>query len=379
MFMSARNNFYTVFFIVKSRIIGFFYRNILKKIFFLQDPEAIHNRMKIAGNFLGKFKFTRLFTHWLFFYSHPSLRQQVAGIQFENPVGLAAGFDKNAELVDIFPDVGFGHVEIGSITGEPCAGNAKPRLWRLPQSQALVVNYGLYNDGAFAIAERLKRKKFRLPIGVSVAKTNCLETVETEAGIADYVKAYRAFLEIGDYDTINVSCPNAFGGRPFTDPDRLELLLGALRKVPSRKPMFLKISPDVTDETVDRIIDVARKYHVAGFICSNLTKQGREKITDSFVPGTGGISGKVVEEQANHLIRYIYEKTRGEFVIIGLGGIFSAEDAYKKIRLGASLVQLITGMIFEGPQLIGQINFGLVKLLQRDNMNHIGEAVGKDV
>lgn len=334
------------------------------------DPEMVHDRMTLAGRILGSNFLTREITSLLFNYSNPALEQNILGIKFKNPIGLAAGFDKDALLTGILPSVGFGFAEVGSITGEACPGNPKPRLWRLKDSKSLIVYYGLKNKGCEEIASRLKNKKFAIPIGTSIAKTNCADTVETEKGIADYVKAFKAFTGTGAYFTINISCPNAFGGLPFTDAKKLDLLLTQTDKIQTNKPIFLKMSPNLTDGELDNILAVAGKHKVHGFICSNLTK-------DPKIAEKGGLSGKLVEDLANKLISKVYKKTKGKYIIIGCGGVFSAEDAYKKIKLGASLIQLITGMIFEGPQLIGDINKGLVKLLKQDGYKNISEAIGR--
>ena len=189
------------------------------------DPEIVHDRMIKLGNKTGKIKFTKSIMRMTFDYKNPMLEQNIFGIKFRNPIGLAAGFDKDAQLVDILPSIGFGFEEIGSITGQPSKGNPKPRLWRLKKSKSLIVHYGLKNDGCEIIHNRLKKKKFEIPIGVSIAKTNCKGTVDTKNAIEDYVKSYKIFSNIGDYYTINISCPNAFGGQPFTDSKRLKMLL----------------------------------------------------------------------------------------------------------------------------------------------------------
>ena len=353
-------------------MISFLYKNFLKPFFFLFDPEMVHDLMILAGQILGSNFLTRKITSLFFSYSNPALEQNILGIKFKNPIGLSAGFDKDALLTDILPSVGFGFEEVGSITGEKCSGNPKPRLWRLKDLKSLIVYYGLKNKGCEEIAARLKNKKFEFPIGTSIAKTNCADTVDTEKGIADYVKAFKAFAKIGAYFTINISCPNAFGGQPFTDAKRLGLLLTQLDKIATKKPIFLKMSPDLTDKELDNIIAVSKKHKVHGFVCTNLTKN--PKITEK-----GGLSGKLVENLANNLIKKVYQKTKGKYVIVGVGGVFSAEDAYKKIKLGASLVELITGMIFEGPQVISEINQGLVKLLQKDGYKNISGAIGADL
>jgi dihydroorotate dehydrogenase len=341
------------------------------------DPEQVHDDSITVGKFLGKCEFTKHLISSMFNYRHPSLCQTIAGITFPNPLGLAAGFDKNALLTDILPSVGFGHMEVGSITGEPCSGNPKPRLWRLPQSRGLVVHFGLKNDGCIVIAKRLRHKTFSIPLGVSIAKTNSEKTVPTQAGIDDYIKAYTHLKDIGDYITINISCPNAFGGEPFTEKHKLDRLLKAIRKIPSSKPHFLKMSPDLTHQQLDDIIRLAKKYDLTGFISSNLTKKRNfSTLLDENIPPKGGISGKVMNELSNRQIEYLYHRTKGKKIIIGCGGIFTAEDAYEKIQLGASLLQMITGMIFEGPQVISQINQGLVRLLKKDGFSTISDAVG---
>lgn len=353
---------------IRNSVLRWNYAHILKPVFFKMDPEFVHNRFVSIGRLLGSNPFTRTLTQVLFGYSHPILEQKILGITFRNPIGLAAGFDKDALLTKIIPCTGFGYEEVGSITGEPCEGNPKPRLWRHPDKKALRVYYGLKNEGAVRIAKRLHKKRFAFPVGISIAKTNSQETCETEGGIADYVKAFQAFVHIGDYFTINISCPNAFGGQPFTDPKKLDALLSALDPVPTKKPIFLKLSPDLTLHEVDAVLEVAKKHRVHGFICTNLTKKHSL--------GLGGLSGKAVEALANTQLKYVYKKTEGKYILIGCGGIFTAKDAYQKIKAGASLLQLITGMIYEGPQAISELNRGLVQLLKKDGYTSIREAVG---
>ncbi len=293
---------------------------------------------------------------------------------------MAAGFDKNAHLTSLTPLLGFGFEEIGSVTGEQCLGNDKPRLWRLPKSKSLVVNYGLMNDGAEKLADRLKSKKFDLPIGVSIAKTNSPDTCEMNAGVKDYVKAYDTMRNIGDYVTINISCPNAFGGQPFTDRKSLGILLSALDKIRVDKPHYIKLSPDLSEEQLNDILNLAANYKINGFITSNLTKNRKNKrIIDENPPENGGFSGKIVQELADKQLAYIRKHTGNKFTLIGCGGIFTAEDAYRKILHGASLLQMITGMIYQGPQTISEVNRGLTELLKRDGYKNISEAVGKAV
>ncbi|MCI0479102.1 quinone-dependent dihydroorotate dehydrogenase [Candidatus Uhrbacteria bacterium] len=365
---------------------GFFrwsYANLLKPVLFKMDPEYVHDTFVRIGAWLGKAEWSRSLVGALFRYEHPSLVTDVCGIRFANPVGLPAGFDKNARMTGIMPAVGFGFEEIGSVTGEPCAGNPKPRLWRLPESKALVVYYGLMNDGSEAIAGRLKGQRFAIPIGVSVAKTNSPATVETQAGIADYVKAMRTFVDagVGEFFVVNISCPNAFGGEPYAEPSRLEALLAAVDAVPTPKPVFVKITADTTMDRLDAILEVVARHRIHGLIISNLTKKRDQATivqTELTAEMKGGIGGKPVQPLADALIRHAYAKAGGRLAIIGVGGVFTAEDAYRKIRAGASLVQLVTGMIFEGPQVVGDINRGIVRLLERDGFACVKDAVGAD-
>lgn len=364
---------------IRNNILKFFYKNFLKRIFFLSDPENIHHRFLKIGKFLGSNPVTRFLTRLMFSYQNKILEQNLFGHTFKNPVGLSAGFDKNAELTQLLPSIGFGFMEVGTITGEACKGNAKPRLWRLPKSQALVVNWGLMNDGCEKTAQRLLNQKFKIPLIISVGKTNCAKTADENKGISDYFKAYDTLLPLADIIDINISCPNAFGGEPFTDAAKLEKLLKKIREIKTQKPIFLKMPCDLPFEKVDQLLEIAQKYKITGVICTNLTKErDNSRIIDKNVPKNGAISGKVVEEKSNNMIAYIYKKTHGKLPIIGVGGIFSAADAYKKIKLGASLVQLITGMIFEGPQLISDINLGISKLLKKDGYKSLPEAIGKD-
>lgn len=363
----------------QASILRYAYVKVLKPIFFLSDPERVHDSMTWMGKELGKSALGKAMTRRLFHYEHPMLRQDVLGLHFENPIGLSAGFDKNAELTDILPSVGFGFVEVGSITGNPCAGNPKPRLWRLPKSKGLVVYYGLKNDGCEAIANRLSGKHFDFPLGASVAMTNCKENNDLETGVSDFAKAFKTMEPSAGYLTINISCPNTEGGQPFTDPAKFSRLMDVIDAIPTAKPIFIKLSPDLAKETLDAILEIARAHRVHGIICTNLTKKrDNPLILDTGLPPVGGISGKVVQNLSDEMLAYIYKKEGSRFVLVGCGGVFNAEDAYKKIRLGATLIQMITGMIFEGPQVVGEINRGLVTLLRKDGFQSIAEAIGVD-
>jgi len=228
------------------------------------------------------------------------------------------------------------------------------------------------NDGSEAVASRLEQKQFRLPVGTSLAPTNDEQTMDYQEALKDYLISYRCFANIGSYSTLNLSCPNTCNDQPFTDAVKLGELLAEVKKIPTKKPLFLKLSPDLSKDALDKILQTAEKYQVDGLICTNLTKKGNNP------HGKGGLSGKALEAKADEMLADIARQSR-KFVLIGCGGIFSAEDAYRKIGLGASLVQLVTGMIYEGPELISMINEGLVEYLKRDGFSSLEQAIGKDL
>ncbi|MEK6886323.1 MAG: quinone-dependent dihydroorotate dehydrogenase [Nanoarchaeota archaeon] len=354
------------------------YEKLAKPVFFKIDPELTHDLVTYAGIFLGSNIVTKFITNFFFNYKNKALNINIKGINFPNPVGLAAGFDKNAKLVDIMPYTGFGFEEVGSITANPCNGNPKPRVFRLPKDNSIIVNYGLCNDGANIICKRLKNMKFKIPLGISIAKTNDFN-IKGNDSVNDYYKSYNSAKNIGDYITINISCPNTGDGRSFEDPVLLELLLKKIKN--PKKPVFLKLSPDLLREKLDKILDLGEKYGISGFILTNLTHDRTNLKTSKkyWQNKKGGISGLPVKNKSNDILKYVYNKTKGKFILISVGGIFTAEDAYDRIKNGASLVQLITGMIYKGPALIKHINTGLVRLLKEDGYKNIQEAIGTNV
>jgi dihydroorotate dehydrogenase len=367
---------------IKSILLNIEYRFLIKPVLFSQDPEKVHDNMVFLGHKLGQNKFTKKLFKFIYNYEAKILETNLAGLKIKNPVGLAAGFDKDAEITEILPSVGFGFAEVGSITGKYCAGNEKPRLWRLPKSKSLVVYYGLKNKGCDEIVNRLKKENIKsdIPIGFSVAMTNIAENSNIENAINDYAHAFEKVSEIADYITINISCPNiTCEEKLFLMPDNLEKLLMRLDEIKYDKPVFVKMSPDLDLKTTDEILEVLEKHRVTGIICTNLTKKRDSNlIVEKDVPENGGLSGLPVKEASDQLLAYLYKKYGHRFFLIGCGGIFSAKDAYKKIRLGASAVQLMTGMIYNGPQFIGDINFELAKMLKKDGFKNISEAVGVD-
>jgi dihydroorotate dehydrogenase len=364
----------------RNSILAASYRVCMKPIFFRNDPERVHDFVCRAAEVGGHIPFAKMVARMLFGYSSPMLEQEVCGIRFKNPIGLSAGFDKNARLTHILPYGGFGFEEVGSITGKPCAGNQGTRLWRLKHSEGLVVWYGLKNDGAATISRRLQHTSFKFPVGISLAKTNSPEMCDDTAAIADYVKVAKAFSHIGAYYTINISCPNTYGGEPFIDAARLDKLLSSLDWVKHDGPTFIKLAAELDDKQLKDVVMVAKRHKIDGFVCNNLIKDPRHAKLDARdeLPGKGGISGRPNTAWTDEQIRRVRKLAGRNMIIIGVGGIFTAEDAYRKIRAGASLVEMITGMIYQGPQTISEINRGLVLLLRRDGFEHISEAVGVD-
>ncbi len=357
----------------KIRFAGTLYQNVAKPILFMFDPEDVHKSFISFGKSLGSNTATKGIIRWIYYYGNPMLEQNILGIKFESPVGLSAGFDKDAKIISICEDIGFGFTEVGSVTRHACTGNPGKRLGRLPEKKSLWVNLGLNNNGADEISSRLSNDRYNIPFGISIAKTNCKETANDSVGKDDYLYSLKKFnnSNVGAYYTMNISCPNAYGGQPFSRPEAYEALLKGVDKLKVRKPVFVKLSPDLTRKNVDAILDISSRHKVDGFVVSNLTKQHDM--------GKGGLSGKAVEKYSNDLLKYVYKKTDGRLVLIGVGGIFSADDAYRKIKYGASLVELITGMVYQGPNLISEINIGLAELLKNDGFKNISEAVGSGI
>jgi len=310
-------------------------------------------------------------------------------LRLRNPIGLAAGFDKDGELTKIYPHMGFGLAELGSFTGEICPGNPGKRLFRMIKSKAIVVWYGLNNMGAEKLSKNLSNQDFgRLRVGINAALTNQTSNFDLDAAVKDYVKTMTLFKDIGDYFTINISCPNTQEGEPFVIRENLDALLTAVNeqiRPITRKPIYVKLAADMSIEEIDIIVDACTDHKMDGFVCTNLAKpefnsEHRPEeypTTQGLLPkGKGAMSGLPLQRISTDVIRHVYRKTQGKMTIIGVGGIFTAKDAYEKITSGANLCHMITTMIFDGPQNISEINRGLVKLLKADGFNSVAEAVG---
>lgn len=365
----------------KHTVFSALYKNAVKPLLFKLDPEDAHDYIIKAGDVISKAAPLREMAGLAFNYQNPFLEQKVNGLNFLNPVGLSAGLDKDGYLADVLPKVGFGFHQVGSVTLRPYEGNPGKRAVRLVNSKGIVVNYGLKNEGIEVISQRLSAQgQAPVPVSISIARTNSVDTGPLDAGIADYVACISRCeqLDIGDLYTINISCPNTADGEPFGDADALEQLLVEVSKLNVEKPIYLKMPIDRSWEDFSEMLKVAIKYGIDGVVIGNLLKDREsDTLKDPIDPDQpGGVSGLPTREVNNELIFNTYKYYGGDLTIIGVGGIFSAEDAYMKIRLGASLVQLITGLIFNGPQLVGEINRGLVELAQADGYTNISQARG---
>jgi len=351
------------------RLFAFLYKNLLKPVLFLVDPEVIHNHFTSFGEFLGSFAFTNVVTRGIYGYRGPDISKTVDGITYKTPVLLSAGFDYNAHLPTILQSMGFGGEEVGSVTLRSCEGNAKPRLTRALKSKSLIVWKGLRNDGVDQIIERLRKKQPHIPadfvVGISIARTNDARTSTEEDGIADYIGSYKKLVaaKTGTYYTINISCPNAFGGESFAEKSRLTKLLAAITAIRDEKPIYVKLPINPPWEEIRGLLDVCLQYRVQGVIIGNLNKDYnsldyREEAPQEF---RGGLSGKPCRELSTALIRQTREYVGQKFTVIGVGGILTPADALEKLDAGADLLMLITGMIMEGPHLVSDINYAIAK------------------
>jgi dihydroorotate dehydrogenase len=365
------------------KLVAVVYRNILRPLIFLFDSEIIHNFFVNFGLFLGN-PFSRNAARIFYYHKEEVLSQKLFGIDFENPIGLSAGFDYQAKLMNILPELDFGFETIGTITNLPYEGNLKPRLGRLVKTKSLMVNKGFKNEGIRKICGKLKNHQFHFPVGLSIGKTNTKKIKTQEQAVDDIISAFK-FAEKSKLNTsfyeLNISCPNLFGNIEFYESQKLEALLKAVFSLKLSKPVLIKMPISETDETILKLMDIIIKFPVQAVILGNLQK---DRTNSAFIKDelkkypVGNFSGMPTQARSNELIKLVYSKYGKRIKIIGVGGVFNAKDAYEKIKSGASLVQLITGLIFEGPQLVSQINYDLVNLLKKDGFTNISQAIGKN-
>jgi len=368
------------------------YKSLLRPLLFRLPPETAHElSLHTLATFLRPETLRKAISSRLLVSPFGPLNR--FGLNFENPVGLAAGLDKNATATSALAALGFGFVEIGSVTNVPQPGNPKPRLFRLPLDKALINRAGFNNDGTAVVCQRLSSGRPTCVLGINIGKSKTVELGDAEA---DYLASFELARSVADYVVVNVSSPNTPGLRDLQRAEQLETLLSALqernKELSETKtvfaadnstkrglPLLIKLAPDLALEELEQIVDVAKRTNIAGIIATNTTigrrglQTARNKVAEI---GAGGLSGKPLRQRSTEVIASLYRLTKGAIPLIGVGGIFTAEDAWEKICAGASLLQLYTGFIYQGPLVAKKINQGLAEILRREGFSSLDQAVG---
>ena len=351
------------------------YKHFLKPILFRFNPETAHNILFSLLSFLRHVPFAQSIIRALYHRDSPSLEREVFGINFPNPVGLAGGLDKNGEFYNDMANFGFGFVEIGSLTPLPQDGNAKPRCWRVPGDKAIINRFGINNKGVRYAVEHLKKVRPEVVVAANISKNS--NSINEEAA-KDYETSFSLLYDFVDMFVVNVSCPNVVGLTALQDigflSDIVDRLLDLRMLYDNYRPILLKVSPDLSHEQLDEIIDYCLRSGIDGIVAGNTTRsrEGLTSISQTKIEeiGNGGMSGAPILKKNLELVRYVHERSQGKLPIIGVGGIMSPEDAKEMMDAGASLVEIYTGFIYEGPGLIKRI----IKHLEEDNKNKIAEA-----
>ncbi|MBP0018164.1 MAG: quinone-dependent dihydroorotate dehydrogenase [Cyanobacteria bacterium SBLK] len=353
------------------------------------DPEWVHQQTLKRLNWLDTHPQNLLaisFLHYLeasCSFSDRRLKQNLWGLQFSNPFGLAAGFDKDGVAAGIWHTLGLGFAELGTVTFHPQTGNPQPRLFRLSKDEAVLNRMGFNNQGSEVLQQNLQQqtRKFCIPIGINLGKS---KITPLEDAAKDYLGSFQRLQNLGDYFVINVSSPNTPGLRSLQNREQLATILDAIQQENrGTKPILVKIAPDLTQEAIADILDLAKTYQLAGIIATNTTID-KENLNTKIIKATGnpvteeagGISGKPLRDRATETIRFIWQQTEGKLPIIGVGGIFTPEDAWEKITAGASLLQVYTGLVYEGPWMVKRILEGLVQKLEERELETIDDAIG---
>ena len=344
--------------------------SILRPFLFSLDPETAHDLA------IKSLKFNYLPSKMFEVEDEQILNTELLGKNFPNPVGLAAGFDKSAEVYNSLLRFGFGFVEVGTVTPLKQFGNSKPRIFRLEEDGALINRLGFNNDGIEIIKKRIKSEKKKGVLGINIGPNK-----NTKDQKNDFCLGLKNFFDIADYITINISSPNTEGLRDFHDQEKLKDLLLALNKIKNENkiniPLLLKISPDIIDNHISEIADVAIKNDISGIILTNTTDSNRDKLMNNFKKEEGGLSGKPLQQISTDMIKKFYKQLNGKIPIIGVGGVNSGKSAYEKITAGASLLHLYTGLVYKGPLLVKNIKKELIQILKSEGLNNIKDAVGK--
>ena len=362
------------------------YSHTLRPLLFRIDPERLHRWAIAQSRWFALSPYLHPLLSGLAAPADPRLQQTLWGLTFKHPVGLAAGFDKNAEAIAIWPRVGFAFSEVGTVTAQAQPGNPLPRLFRLPADEAVINRYGFNNQGAVAVADRLATDPHSppgYPVGINLGKSKVTPLKDAPL---DYLTSFQRLYPYGDYFVVNVSSPNTPGLRKLQSRDNLARIVSLLQEHNTEhKPLLVKIAPDLTWEQLDELLEFVSASSISGIIATNTTLQ-REGLKTRAIAQTGrpptdeagGLSGPPVRAKSTEMVRYIYQHTDGNLPIIGVGGIDSADAAWEKIAAGASLVQLYTGLVYEGPGLPARIVRGLIAKLERAGFSTISEAVGCD-
>jgi dihydroorotate dehydrogenase len=359
---------------------GWPYRKLIRPFLFEQDEEQAHDRalgfLGLAGQSESAGKILN------YFFAAPELPVELFGLRFPNPVGLAAGMDKAAAAVPVWEKLGFGFCELGGVTWHKQSGNPRPRMFRAVEDEAIVNRMGFNNPGAEAVAKNLAEWK-RLgrwpqhPVGINLGKSK-ITPLENAAG--DYADSFRILRNHADFFVVNVSSPNTPGLRKLQDKPALDEILAAIREQNAgRKPILVKVSPNLSFDALDEILELAIPRNIAGVVATNTTRSRphtNDPVAGRIYARPGGLSGRPLRARSTEIIRHIFKQTNGKLPIIGVGGIFSADDAWEKIAAGASLVQVYTGLVFEGPGLAKNIVTGLREKLEMAGMKNLQEAVG---
>lgn len=340
------------------------YKSLIRPVLFRMYAEKVHhlikNTLKISFSIPG----IKTLVNSFYEVNHPDLERELFGLKFKNPVGIAAGFDKNAEMYNEMSTFGFGHIEIGTVTplGQP--GNPKPRIFRLIPDKAMINRMGFNNGGIETAVANLKKRNSDVIIGGNLGKNTA---TPNNTAVSDYLKVFEGLFEYVDYFVVNVSCPNVTDLCELQDQDFLEEILFTIQKSNTRKdkpkPILLKVAPDLNENQLDEVIEIVEKTKIDGVIATNTTVT-RENLKSNWESiGNGGLSGQPLKDKSTEVIRYLAQKSNKAFPIIGVGGIFTAEDAIEKLEAGADLVQVYTGFIYEGPGIAKRINKAILKKL----------------
>lgn len=357
------------------------YKLLIRPFLFRLSADYAHELTVKAASTYSKRNLCLRAAETIYSYSNPALSQNIWGLNFRNPVGLAAGFDKNCTMPLIMEKLGFGFVEIGSITALPSTGNPKPRSFRLPVDQSLINRLGLNNDGAQTISRRLKKLDLNIPVGVNIAKTHNPDIFGDKA-LEDYRTSFNLVKDDADYITLNISCPNTAEGKTFEDPDVLNSLLQTLElnKDSSLPPVLVKFSVDLDKPRLSELISVCESHTISGYVATNTssTRENLKTSTDQLKSiGRGGLSGKAIQQRSTEIIREIYKETKGEKTIIGVGGVSSGMDVIEKIKAGADLIQIYTSMVYEGPSIVRKINKEIAEYLVANDLENIYQIRNK--